>query len=195
MEEGCTENRDHITEGRDSTANPGYSFSLVNIDCLPTSDSFNIIMNLEEPIEELLPHLAGSLPGCTYIHGSGVLNLMDDGHIVALHRQHITITEVDSWTEAENLCETYFRHISLVRSSKDSYAPVYEKQRTMTILDIFRLLPRTNCGLCSSPTCMAFAAKLYRHKGRVSACTPLKTDVARYEELLRRLQDNGYKTS
>jgi len=32
----------------------------------------------------------------------------------------------------------------------------------LTGLDIYKLLPRTNCGDCGSPTCLAFAMKLAR---------------------------------
>jgi acetyl-CoA decarbonylase/synthase complex subunit gamma len=37
-------------------------------------------------------------------------------------------------------------------------------------LDIFKLLPKTNCGDCGIPTCMAFAMKLAQKKGELSEC-------------------------
>jgi acetyl-CoA decarbonylase/synthase complex subunit gamma len=37
-------------------------------------------------------------------------------------------------------------------------------------LDIFKLLPKTNCGDCGIPTCMAFAMKLAQKKGDLSEC-------------------------
>ena len=37
-------------------------------------------------------------------------------------------------------------------------------------LDIFKLLPKTNCGDCSVPTCMAFAMKLVQKKVELSEC-------------------------
>jgi acetyl-CoA decarbonylase/synthase complex subunit gamma len=37
-------------------------------------------------------------------------------------------------------------------------------------LDIFKLLPKTNCGDCGVPTCMAFAMKLAQKKGDLSEC-------------------------
>ena len=45
-------------------------------------------------------------------------------------------------------------------------------------LDIFKLLPRTNCGDCSVPTCMAFAMKLAQKKAELSAC-PHASDEAK----------------
>jgi acetyl-CoA decarbonylase/synthase complex subunit gamma len=37
-------------------------------------------------------------------------------------------------------------------------------------LDIFKLLPKTNCGDCGVPTCMAFAMKLAQKKAQLSEC-------------------------
>jgi acetyl-CoA decarbonylase/synthase complex subunit gamma len=37
-------------------------------------------------------------------------------------------------------------------------------------LDIFKLLPRTNCGDCGVPTCMAFAMKLAQKKAELAEC-------------------------
>ena len=37
-------------------------------------------------------------------------------------------------------------------------------------LDIFKLLPQTNCGDCNVPTCMAFAMKLAQKKAELSEC-------------------------
>ncbi|MHB9132255.1 MAG: acetyl-CoA decarbonylase/synthase complex subunit gamma [Armatimonadota bacterium] len=40
----------------------------------------------------------------------------------------------------------------------------------LTGLDIFKLLPKTNCGECGIPTCMAFAMKLASKSAELSAC-------------------------
>ncbi|HEY3282711.1 MAG TPA: acetyl-CoA decarbonylase/synthase complex subunit gamma [Armatimonadota bacterium] len=40
----------------------------------------------------------------------------------------------------------------------------------MTGLDIFKLLPKTNCKECGVPTCMAFAMKLASKSAELSAC-------------------------
>lgn len=40
----------------------------------------------------------------------------------------------------------------------------------LTGLQIFKLLPKTNCGECAVPTCMAFAMKLAAKNAELSAC-------------------------
>lgn len=40
----------------------------------------------------------------------------------------------------------------------------------LTGLDIYKLLPRTNCGECGSPTCLAFAMKLSAKQASLDSC-------------------------
>ncbi len=42
--------------------------------------------------------------------------------------------------------------------------------KKLTGMDIFKLLPKTNCGECGVPTCMAFAMKLAQKSAELSAC-------------------------
>lgn len=44
-------------------------------------------------------------------------------------------------------------------------------------LEIFKLLPKTNCGDCGVPTCMAFAMKLAQKKAELAACPHVSADA------------------
>jgi len=48
----------------------------------------------------------------------------------------------------------------------------------LTAIDIFKLLPKTNCGDCGVPTCLAFAMKLANKQAELSAC-PHVSDEAK----------------
>ncbi len=48
----------------------------------------------------------------------------------------------------------------------------------LTGLDIFKMLPKTNCGECGIPTCMAFAMKLAAKNAELTAC-PYASDEAK----------------
>ncbi|MFC1846730.1 acetyl-CoA decarbonylase/synthase complex subunit gamma [Chloroflexota bacterium] len=48
----------------------------------------------------------------------------------------------------------------------------------LTGIEIFKLLPKTNCGECGVPTCLAFAMSLAAGKAELSAC-PYVTDEAK----------------
>ncbi len=47
----------------------------------------------------------------------------------------------------------------------------------MTAIEIYKLLPKTNCGKCGVPTCLAFAMKLANKQAELSACPDVGEDV------------------
>ena len=47
----------------------------------------------------------------------------------------------------------------------------------LTGIEIFKLLPRTNCGECGVPTCLAFAMSLATGKAELSACPYISEEV------------------
>ena len=46
-------------------------------------------------------------------------------------------------------------------------------------LDLYKLLPRTNCGDCGMTSCLAFAAAVLKEEGRLDDCAHLDRTVAR----------------
>ncbi|MBW2553618.1 MAG: acetyl-CoA decarbonylase/synthase complex subunit gamma, partial [Deltaproteobacteria bacterium] len=48
----------------------------------------------------------------------------------------------------------------------------------LTGIDIFKFLPKTNCGECGIPTCLAFAMKLAARQIELAAC-PYVSDEAK----------------
>ena len=48
----------------------------------------------------------------------------------------------------------------------------------LTGIQIFKLLPKTNCGECDAPTCLAFAMKLATGQAELEAC-PYVSDEAK----------------
>jgi len=176
----------------ETTRCEGYSFRLINIDCIRDSTNFNIVMDLDRSVEDLLPYLAARLPGCTYTHGTGVINFMDAGHIVGIYPDRITVTDVSGIDEAGGLCAKYFGLIREVEANRSSIAPALRKRTTVSVMDILRALPGTNCGLCRYPTCMAFAACVFRREASIAECGPLSADLDGCRELLDQLRENGY---
>jgi acetyl-CoA decarbonylase/synthase complex subunit gamma len=54
-------------------------------------------------------------------------------------------------------------------------------------LDVFNLLPKTNCGECGEDTCFAFATKVADRKLDLDQCTPLYKE-AQYDEKKEKLE-------
>lgn len=46
----------------------------------------------------------------------------------------------------------------------------------LTVMELYQLLPKTNCKKCGESTCMAFAVALLGRKKKVSECPPILED-------------------
>ncbi|MDW7771593.1 MAG: DUF3786 domain-containing protein [Desulfobulbaceae bacterium] len=54
------------------------------------------------------------------------------------------------------------------------------KQKKLAPLELYRVLPGTNCGLCLLPTCLAFSAAVVAGRKKLTDCPSLgKEDIAR----------------
>lgn len=61
----------------------------------------------------------------------------------------------------------------------------------MNYLDIYKVLPRTNCGKCGMPTCMAFSLNAFRGQLEIGACPYIDRNVA--EALTSRLKSSDWR--
>ena len=73
--------------------------------------------------------------------------------------------------------------------------PTIPMAAELKALDIFKLLPGTNCKKCGEPTCLAFAVKLVGRDIEITKCDPLFLEE-KYQEkqkvLVELLQAAGY---
>ena len=58
-------------------------------------------------------------------------------------------------------------------------------------MEIYMLLPKTNCKKCGLPTCMAFAVALLNREKKLDSCTPLfePKDTAKYKVQADKLKE------
>ena len=76
---------------------------------------------------------------------------------------------------------------------KGEIEPSYKRGDELKLLDVFKLLPGTNCKQCSEPTCLAFASKVIKEEADVRSCTSLysKEHDSKRERLLKMLEADG----
>jgi acetyl-CoA decarbonylase/synthase complex subunit gamma len=60
--------------------------------------------------------------------------------------------------------------------------------KKLSPMDVYKLLPRLNCGRCGVSTCLGFSAKLVERTARLEECKPL-FEEERYKDNLAQLKD------
>ncbi|MHA1269579.1 MAG: (Fe-S)-binding protein [Candidatus Helarchaeota archaeon] len=57
----------------------------------------------------------------------------------------------------------------------------------ISVMDVYKLLPKTNCKKCGEPNCMGFSIKLVGYKITLDKCTPL-FEEPKYAANVKKLQ-------
>ena len=171
-------------------------FRVMPPECNPSSQKLNAIADLRESIEEVFPYLNGLIKGCLYNPDSKILSFKKDGRLITLQPHQIAVTKLNDEQEAEKIFHWLKELINVTYEGRETLKPDYQGREPIKVLDIFKLLPGTNCRQCGEPTCMAFAAKLQQDEIIIAKCPPLFNDPFREkrERLLSLLKEAGYET-
>ena len=152
----------------------GYRLELATPECFPTTTVWRAKAHLQDDISDVLPYLNATLEGGDYDHGAKVLLWDDKGRGCAFRPFEIAIAPVEDREEAEEIAGRIIGMVNEVWSRRHEIEPDYEGRKPPpNLLDIYRLLPGTNCQECGYPTCMAYAAALRLAEADLARCPPL----------------------
>ena len=163
-------------------------------ECNPTIRTLGAIAELSDDIGEVLPYLNATIKGCIYHHEAGILRFIRKGRAVTLHPRRITAAGFESVEEAREVFDQLLDLINNTYERRGEIEPSYKRGDELRFLDIYKLLPGSNCRRCGLPTCLAFATKLAKQEAKVDVCAPLYLDEhrERRERVLHLLESAGY---
>jgi len=144
--------------------------------CHPGSVTWTAKAHLEDDIGGVLPYLNAELEGADYQHESKVLIWHDGTRKHAFRPREIAVAPMENRAEAARLIEDVIRRVNATWRRRERIEPKFERRELPSVLEIYKLLPRTNCKECGAPTCMAFANHLRQGETGPSQCPHLSAD-------------------
>jgi ArsR family metal-binding transcriptional regulator len=163
--------------------------------CLADPEKIRVIADVSDEIYEVFPYLNATLKGCIYNHPANTLTIKKDGKMFTLHAHHITLAKIEDEKEAESILSWLRNLINETYEKREQIEPNYSMAAELKALDIYRLLPGTNCKKCGELTCLAFAVKLLGRDIETAKCDPLFSE--KYQEkrnvLLELLKAAGFE--
>jgi ArsR family metal-binding transcriptional regulator len=136
----------------------GYREEISRPACNNTFQSLHCIAHLDEDISEALPYLNAVLGGDTYIKNPPSVTFKTHGKLITVHGNKIAVNALRDETETHHILEWLKKEINDAWENRARIVPKYDGKSKPHILDIFKLLPKTNCRKCGQPTCMMFAS-------------------------------------
>ncbi len=144
--------------------------------CLAEPGKVQIVGTPSQSLAEVIPYLA-TLPSIvTYNPDTPSLTFRRRPGFLTLYADKVLITQVTDNEEGKELLNGLVEAINTTWTQREELVAVLQPRRILRPLDIYALLPQTNCAQCGEATCMAFAAKLFMQERSVDECPPLFAD-------------------
>lgn len=139
---------------------------------------WNAHFKLDTDVSELFPYINAAVEGATYYEKPHYIAFpLGDFHC-SLYGDIVAAGSFEDRDQALEFISYLIDFLNDIFSRKDSLRPNHKKYKHQSVLEIFKLLPRTNCQECDFPTCMAFAAALSRREALPEQCPALTKPVS-----------------
>ncbi len=141
-----------------------YDIKLVETGCAPGSARYGALLSFDRDISAVMPYLNAVMDNPRYDHDNRILILREDEQAYAIRPREINIARANNWHEAQQLAAEVVEKINGIWQEREGITPRLAERKIPAVIDIFKLLPGTNCKECGYPTCLAFANDLGQGK-------------------------------
>ena len=138
----------------------GYRKEIFRPECNPRFQSLHSIAYFDEDISKVLPYLNTVLGGHQYFREPPALTFKHQGKLITLHPMEIPVNALRDEEEADRILEWLKGEINTTWEKRSQIKPSFDTPAKPKILEILKLLPKTNCRECGQPTCMVFASQV-----------------------------------
>jgi ArsR family metal-binding transcriptional regulator len=146
--------------------------------CLAEPGKIIVIGTPVRSLDEVIPYLA-TLPGIiAYNPEMLTLTFRRQQGFLTLYPDRVYITKLKDFDEGLVVLAALKDAINATWEKRVELVAMTTARRAPRLLDIYALLPQTNCKQCGETTCMAFAAALLQHNRELNECIPLISDLA-----------------
>lgn len=150
-----------------------YRLEIFNNECMPGAMSVQCFAHLDQDVSQALPFLNAELGGFEYIKDPPSVTFKLHGKLLTVHGDKIAVNALRDEAEARKIVEWLKREINDAWENRATIRPRFEGMPRPQVIQILKLLPKTNCRECGEPTCMVFAARVAEGAKGGDDCPPL----------------------
>lgn len=151
----------------------GYSKQIFRPECNAQFKSLHCIARLDDDVSCAIPYLNAALGGTQYLNDPPEVMFHHHGRIIKVGPTEIAINALKDEQEADKVLQWLQEQINQVWQRRDAITPSHEGPKRPRLIDVLKLLPKTNCRKCGQPTCMVFAAQVVAGGRHADNCPEL----------------------
>ncbi len=151
-----------------------YRLEIFNNECMHGAMSVQCFAHLEQDVSEALPYLNTVLGGYEYVCEPPSVIFRAHGKLITVSGRKIAINTLKDENEARKIVDWLQREINAAWTQRDQIEPRYEGLPKPNLVEILKLLPKTNCRECGAPTCLVFATRVAEGAKTAADCPHLE---------------------
>ncbi len=164
------------------------SLSKVGILPLVTNKTWGAHFELETDIREIFPYINSVTPGARFHDQPEHIFFLFNGIHCTLYPKDIIAAPFSSKEDTHAFFEKFCNFINDLDSRRTEIVPDHRKYRPISVVDVFKLLPQTNCQDCGYKTCLAFAGAMRQGETTPEKCPGFASPI--YEYAVYPIYDN-----
>ncbi|MFZ5451431.1 MAG: LuxR C-terminal-related transcriptional regulator [Thermodesulfobacteriota bacterium] len=125
---------------------------------------------LEDDISQIFPYINAVVKSARLLDKPPFIRFALDRFCCGLYPDQGVAASFTDSQQALDFLDRLLEFLNDICQRRRSLRPNYKKWNPVPVLDIFRLLPQTNCRSCGYPSCLAFAAALSGQKTLPERC-------------------------
>ncbi len=147
--------------------------------CLADPGKIIVIAHPSRNLDGVFPLVAAVAPNIiSFNPEAGTLTLRRQPGFITFYPDQVMITHVKDTDEGLELLSAVRDVVNRCWDQRDRIQPVTAARRAPRPLDMWTLLPQSNCKRCGEATCMAFVFGLLQQKRTVEECPVIASDPA-----------------
>lgn len=147
-----------------------YDFRLVESGCAPGAGRWGVEVTLPEDISAVFPYLNAEFGNTSYDHENKTLIIRDRNQAYAFRPTEIRIARTEDPDHARRITAELIGKVNRIWNERERITPILKDKRPVAVIEIFKLLPKTNCRQCGYLTCLAYAADLRQGVLHIEDC-------------------------
>lgn len=133
---------------------------------------------VEQDLSPLFPYINASMTGTQYYDSPQRIQFPFDNGQCTLYSHEIIAAAFRDFDDEVLFSEKLIRYLNELHESRHEIKPDYKTIEPLSTLDLYRLLPGTNCRECGYPSCLAFAAALSKNETSSVECPVFSEPIA-----------------
>lgn len=135
---------------------------------------------LDTDVSPLFPYLNAILAEAKFYDKPECVEFILDDFKCTLYPQEVIASPFTGEDQALKFAQRLIAFLNDLYVQKDALQPNYKKFKPVPVLDIYKILPQTNCQKCGFATCLAFAAALSKSQTSPDQCPGLSQPISQY---------------